>query len=100
MSDFLATGLSTAVQNKIEDLVLQGKLQGGDKLNEVELAEQKAIIETDKVHAGIEKKRRSRIADRRQKAEKARREAEAASQRMKRLELQRFAESARIKFGG
>ena len=39
MSDLLATGLSTAVQNKIEDLVLQGKLQGGDKLNEVELAE-------------------------------------------------------------
>jgi len=64
--------------------------------NEVELAEQKAIIETDKVHAEIEKKRRSRIADRRQNAEKARREAEAASQRMKRLELQRFAESARI----
>lgn len=64
--------------------------------NEVELAEQKAIIETDKVHAEIEKKRRSRIADRRQNAEKARREAEAASQRMKRLELQRFAESTRI----
>ena len=39
MSDLLATGLSIAVQNKIEDLVLQGKLQGGDKLNEVELAE-------------------------------------------------------------
>ena len=39
MSALLATGLSTAVQNKIEDLVLQGKLQGGDKLNEVELAE-------------------------------------------------------------
>lgn len=39
MSDFLTTGLSTAVQKKIEDLVLQGKLQGGDKLNEVELAE-------------------------------------------------------------
>ena len=39
MSDLLATGLSTAVQKKIEDLVLQGKLQGGDKLNEVELAE-------------------------------------------------------------
>ena len=38
MSDFLTTGLSTAVQ-KIEELVLQGKLQGGDKLNEVELAE-------------------------------------------------------------
>ena len=39
MSYLLATALSTAVQNKIEDLVLQGKLQGGDKLNEVELAE-------------------------------------------------------------
>ena len=39
MSDFLATGLATAVQKKIEDLVLQGKLRGGDKLNEVELAE-------------------------------------------------------------
>ena len=38
MSDFLTTGLSTAVQ-KSEELVLQGKLQGGDKLNEVELAE-------------------------------------------------------------
>ena len=35
MSDFLTTGLSTAVQKKIEELVLQGKLQGGDKLNEV-----------------------------------------------------------------
>ena len=39
MSDFHITGLSTAVQKKIEDLVLQGKLRGGDKLNEVELAE-------------------------------------------------------------
>ena len=39
MSDFLTTGLPTAVQKKIEELVLQGKLQGGDKLNEVELAE-------------------------------------------------------------
>ena len=39
MSDFLTTGLSTAVQKKIEELVLQGKLQGGDKLKLAELAE-------------------------------------------------------------
>lgn len=37
--DFEHSGLSAAVQTQIEALVLQGKLQGGDKLNEVELAE-------------------------------------------------------------
>ena len=65
--------------------------------DEAELAEQKAMIETDKVRAEIESKRRSRIASRRQNAEKARREAELAAQKMKQLELQRFAEGARIR---
>lgn len=37
--DLVKSGLSAAVQKQIEELVLQGKLQGGDKLNEVELAD-------------------------------------------------------------
>ncbi|MDB9862177.1 FCD domain-containing protein [Litorivicinus sp.] len=39
MNELLQRSLSGTVQNQIEELLLQGKLQGGDKLNEVELAE-------------------------------------------------------------
>ena len=39
MLEAMNKGLSITVQKMIEDLVLQGKLQGGDKLNEVELAD-------------------------------------------------------------
>ena len=39
MLEAFNTGLSITVQKMIEDLVLQGKLKGGDKLNEVELAD-------------------------------------------------------------
>ena len=39
MNELLQRSLSGTVQNHIEELLLQGKLQGGDKLNEVELAE-------------------------------------------------------------
>ena len=68
-----------------------------NSFDEAELAEQKAMIETDKVRAEIESKRRSRIKTRRQSASKSRREAELAIQKMKQLELQRFAEGARIR---
>jgi|TARA_B110000305_G_scaffold136079_1_gene151846 DNA-binding GntR family transcriptional regulator len=39
MNELLQRSLSGTVQNQIEELLLQGKLQGGDKLNEAELAE-------------------------------------------------------------